>query len=207
MAPCRRSRPSERAGLRPALSSSIGPMRPPSPEHLTVREELSRDAPPEMYEREATWCWKNGSFKWTPEEPGEVSIERRHDGQRAPIYVVMPGGTPVGWSYSRAWALLDAAEKAGRPPFMLDGSGVLRTMANSPLHLPLPRPACARWSVPGRPVRRIEERGGLPGRHRGTRHPFGQEARSPAVRAVPGSWTRKEGGVMHNSIGNFERIR
>jgi hypothetical protein len=161
------------------------------PQHFTVREELSRDAPPEMYEREATWCWKNGSFKWTPEEPGEVSIERRQDGQRAPIYVVMRGGTPVGWSYSRAWAFLDAAEKAGRPPFMLDGSGVLRTIANSPLHLPLPLARLCTVVGAGAPGPRIEEREGRPVVTAYV-YPFGKKLAPLAARAVPGSWTQRK---------------
>ncbi len=161
------------------------------PQHFTVREELSRDMPPEMYQREATWCWKNGSFKRTPEEPGDVSIERRQDGQRAPIYVVTRGGTPVGWSYSRAWVLLDAAEKAGRPPFTLDSSGVLRTMANSPLHLPLPLARLCTVVGTGAPGPRIEER---EGRQVVTAYiyPFGKKLAPLAARAVPGSWTQRK---------------
>ncbi len=160
------------------------------PPHFTVREELARDEPPEMYVREATWCWKSGAFKLNAEEPGEVSIERRSDGQRAPIYVVTRAGTPVGWSYSRAWALLDATERAGRPPFTLEG-GVLRAMAHAPLHLPLPLARLCTVVGAGAPGPRIEERAGRPVVTSYV-YPFGRKLAPLAARAVPESWIQRK---------------
>ncbi|RKG84528.1 hypothetical protein [Corallococcus terminator] len=161
------------------------------PRHFTVRDELERDTPPEVYKPEAAWCWKTGAFLRTPEEPGEIGIERRSDGQRAPIYVILRAGTPVSWSYSRAWALLDAAEKAGRPPFTRDENGVLETLAHAPIHLPLPLARLCTAIGAGAPGPRIAER---EGRRVVTSYvyPFGRKLAPLAARAVPESWTQRK---------------
>ena len=108
------------------------------PDHLQVTGTLSQDEPPEMYKREAQWCTVQHVFRRAPGPSGDVVVDRRQHGHRAPIYVVLDRGDSVGWSYSRTWALLDAEERSKRPPFELTRDGILRARGLSPLHLPLP---------------------------------------------------------------------
>ncbi|MDI1480408.1 hypothetical protein [Polyangium sp. y55x31] len=160
------------------------------PEHFAMRDRLSASPPPEMYEREATWCWKAGAFLRTPEDPGDVSIELRKHERRAPVYVVVQDGAACGWSHSRAWALLDAAERRGRAPFVLDAEGVLRTPPNSLMHLPLPlaRLCTVVGGVPGPRV----EGGGSDLQITAYQYPFGKRLIPLVARAVPASWTRRK---------------
>jgi hypothetical protein len=161
------------------------------PEHFAIRDELSRTVPPDMYEPDGKWCWKIGAFLRTPEDRGEVSVERRKDDKRAPIYVVMRGAEVLGWSYSRSWALLDAAEKAGRAPFVLDGRGILRTAKIAPMHLPLPLARLCTVVGTEVPGPRVEQR---EGRLEVTAYtyPFGKRLVPLVTRAVPESWIQRK---------------
>jgi hypothetical protein len=144
-----------------------------------------------MYEYEATWCWKKGAFLRTSEDREKVSLERRKHGKRAPIYVIVQGGTPLAWSYSRTWALLETSERAGRPPFVLDERGVLRTIANVPLHLPLPLARLCTVvgvAVPGPLVGTRESRLEVAA----YTYPFGKRLVPLIERAVPASWIQRQ---------------
>ncbi len=157
------------------------------PNHFTVRETLRTSLPPEMYEKDAIWCWKAGAFLRTPAEPGTVSIERRRYQALAPIYVIVHEGAERAWSYSRAWALLDAAERYGHKPFVLDAQGNLRTAPNSPMHLPLPLArlcAVVGAGVPGPVV----EGNGNSLRVATYQYPFGKKLVPLVLRAIPSSW-------------------
>jgi hypothetical protein len=108
------------------------------PQVFQVRGELRHDPVPDMYALDATWCWTSGSFRRTPESAGAVSVERRRDGHRIPIYVVCRDGVVLGWSYYRTWALLSAHEACGRRFLDEKEPGIFTVAGNSPLHLPLP---------------------------------------------------------------------
>jgi hypothetical protein len=131
-----------------ALSAELGLLSPeylewPStadlPEVLRIDSALRRDPVPDVYSGvDATWCWTSGSFRRHPATFGEFSVERRRDGHRAPIYVLLRNSEVTGWSYYRTWALLAAYEASDRPFLREEGAGVFVVEGASPLHLPLP---------------------------------------------------------------------
>lgn len=137
----------ERDQLR-AISAELGLLSPeylewPTnavlPEVLRIDSALRSDPVPDVYSVvDATWCWTSGSFRRDPAKLGEFSVERRHDGRRAPIYVVLRNSDVMGWSYYRTWALLAAYEASERPFLREERAGVFVVDGNSPLHLPLP---------------------------------------------------------------------
>ena len=160
------------------------------PDHLQVRGDLSRDEPPDVYEREAQWCTIHLAFRRIPEDPGEIVVERRGHGKRAPIYVVLDRGNPVGWSYSRTWALLNAAERGKRPPFELTSDGILRVRGRSPLHLPLPLARLCAVVGMGLPGPEFEQQGS----HIDVKayvYPFGPLLGQVVEAVIPSSWVRR----------------
>jgi len=108
------------------------------PDPFRISGELCHDPVPDMYVADATWCWSSRSFRRNPEVLAEVSVERRRDGQRVPIYVVKRGDVVVGWSYYRTWALLSAHEAFAQPFLKEEETGTFAVVGDSPLHLPLP---------------------------------------------------------------------
>lgn len=108
------------------------------PDVFQVAGDLRQDPVPPMYAVDAWWCWSTGSFRRNPESIGDVSVERRRDGHRVPIYVVCRDGAALGWSYYRTWALLSAHQECDRPFLKEEEAGVFAIIGDSPLHLPLP---------------------------------------------------------------------
>lgn len=157
------------------------------PAHFRVCDALQTSLPPEMYEKDAVWCWKAGAFLRIPGEPGASSVERRRYQALAPIYVIVQDGVERAWSHSRAWALLDAAERSGRKPFALDSHGCLHTVSNSPLHLPLPLARLCAIVGNGAPGPKVDGMGDF--QHViAYRYPFGKKLIPLVLRAIPSSW-------------------
>ena len=160
------------------------------PDHLQVTGNIIQDDPPLGYEREAQWCTTHLAFRRKPESTGEIVVERRGQGKRAPIYVVLDHGNPVGWSYSRTWALLDASERRQQPPFALTSDGVLRVPGRSPLHLPLPLARLCAVVGMGLPGPELEEHGSQID-VRAYVYPFGPQLAQLVKAVIPGSWVRR----------------
>ena len=160
------------------------------PDHLQVKGNLRQDEPPGVYEREAQWCTIHLAFRRIPEEPGEVVVERRRHGKRAPIYVVLDQGNPVGWSYSRTWALLNASERGKRPPFELTSDGILRARGRSPLHLPLPLARLCAVVGMGLPGPELEEQASRID-VKAYVYPFGPRLGQIVEAVIPSSWVRR----------------
>jgi hypothetical protein len=108
------------------------------PAAFQVAGSLRSDPVPDMYERDAAWCWESRSFRRAMAGDEDVQVERRHDGRRVPIYVVRRRGEVLGWSYYRTWALLAAYEVSSQPFLKEEPGGVFVVAGHSPLHLPLP---------------------------------------------------------------------
>ena len=160
------------------------------PDHLQVKGDLRQDAPPDVYEREAQWCAIHLAFRRIPKDPGEIVVERRGHGKRAPIYVVLDRGNPIGWSYSRTWALLNASERGKQPPFKLTNDGILRTRGRSPLHLPLPLARLCAVVGMGLPGPELEKQGS----HIDVKayvYPFGPRLGQLVKAVIPSSWVRR----------------
>ena len=170
------------------------------PDCMKVTGSLIEDQPPAAYQPEARWCTVHHGFRRAPEKTGKVVVERRRHGHRAPIYVVLDGEVPIGWSYSRTWALLSATERAQQAPFELTSDGVLRASGNSPFHLPLPLARlCAVVGV-GLPGPELETEGGRVG-IRAYAYPFGLQLAQLVEAVVPNSWVRRRNDAgSHRSI-------
>ena len=157
---------------------------------MQVKGDLRQDAPPDVYEREAQWCTIHLAFRRIPKDPGEIVVERRGHGKRAPIYVVLDRGNPIGWSYSRTWALLNASERGKQPPFKLTNDGILRTRGRSPLHLPLPLARLCAVVGMGLPGPELEKQGS----HIDVKayvYPFGPRLGQLVKAVIPSSWVRR----------------
>ena len=160
------------------------------PDHLQVKGDLRQDEPPDVYEREAQWCTIHLAFRRIPEDPGEIVVERRGHGKRAPIYVVLDRGNPVGWSYSRTWALLNASERGKRPLFELTSDGILRARGRSPLHLPLPLARLCAVVGMGLPGPELEKQGSRID-VKAYVYPFGRRLGQIVEAVIPSSWVRR----------------
>ena len=157
------------------------------PDHLQVKGDIRQDEPPDVYEREAQWCTIHLAFRRIPEDAGEIVVERRGHGKRAPIYVVLDQGNVVGWSYSRTWALLNASERGRCPPFEWTRDGVLRARGRSPLHLPLPLARLCAVVGMGLPGPELEKQGS----HIDVKayvYPFGPRLGQIVEAVIPNSW-------------------
>lgn len=157
------------------------------PIRLRVEGNIIRDDPPKVYERDARWCVVQNSFTRMPKDTGRVIVERRTDGRRAPIYVLLGPDGSVAWSYSRTWALLSAAELGNEPPFQLNHGGILRSIGKSPQHLPMPLArlcAVAGVGLPG-PETETSDGGTTV---RGYAYPFGSEIAKVVRSSVPRRW-------------------
>ena len=170
------------------------------PDSMKVTGGLIEDQPPGAYQPEAQWCTVHLAFRRTPENPGEVVVERRRHSNRAPIYVVLKEGNSVGWSHSRTWALLSAAERAQQAPFELTSDGVLRASGDSPLHLPLPLArlcAVVGMGLPGPELGMEGARVGI----RAYAYPFGPQLAQLVEAIIPNSWVRRRNDAgSHRSI-------
>lgn len=104
-----------------ALSEALG-LAPPdlawkdglaAPECLRITGALPASLPPEAYSTDAWWNWEEKRFERREGQREGVSLERRRDGLRTPIFVIARGSDVVAWHYSRTWSLLSAYETAG----------------------------------------------------------------------------------------------
>lgn len=142
----------------------------------------------EGYERDAVWDWELGGFyqRAVPRGHG-IGLERRRHGHRTPLYVVTAGDEVVFWSPNRTWALLEAAERRGLPPFSWTADGVLRAEGRSPWHLPLPVARLAvicGIGVPGPKL--VAGRSGLQVER--YEYPFGNSLKRLMCRLLPQEW-------------------
>ena len=161
------------------------------PMGLSVEGEIIRAEPPQIYENVTRWCVVRNSFTHAPEDTGSVVVERRTDGRRAPIYVLSGSDGLFGWSYSRTWALLVAAERGNPPPFRVDRRGVILSTGHSPPHLPLPLArlcAVVGIGLPGPDFESTDGRQSV----RTYAYPFGSESARVVKSSVPRRWISEE---------------
>ena len=156
-----------------------------------ARTRLNNSPPPASFRFDAGWDWARTSFFRGHRDSGAVRLERRVHRDSSTIYVILRDDSPLLWTYSRSWALLEGYAARGTPAFRVERR-ILTTTGTAPVHLPLPV---------GRLCVLIGE--GLPGPTlEGTAirysYPFGPRLFKLVERVVPPEWLDTSSSYQSN---------
>jgi hypothetical protein len=102
-----------------------------------ARTRLNNSPPPVSFRFDAGWDWARTSFFRGHRDSGAVRLERRVHRDSSTIYVILRDDSPLLWTYSRSWALLEGYAARGTPAFRVERR-ILTTTGTAPVHLPLP---------------------------------------------------------------------